>query len=203
MKRAVSWGVFAALITGTTLTYAAPTTYVYTIRGLSSQFQGFPAVPLEGTFTGDDRDHDGVISLDELSNFSLGDAAHPWMDGPVLQLLPSQETPIEDPACVPEPGPEVCRVWSVLRQFSYDLRSGAFTAVGFYPVDSHASIYIETGSRIGLSGPSGSGWWYDWTANTYVAVRPIPEPGTLALFAMGLMAVGSRIGRLVKVVRPS
>jgi hypothetical protein len=199
MKRALSIGVFAALLACASLCRAAPTTYVYTILGLSSQFLGIPAVPLEGTFTGEDLNHDGEISLPELSNFNLGDAAHPWLDGSVRQLLPAQETPVEDLSCVPEPDPEVCRLWSVLQQFTYDQHSGAFTAVGSYPIDYHASTYIATGSRIGIRGPGGSGWWYDWTPNTYVVVRPIPEPGTLALFAMGLLGISVRFGRLVRI----
>lgn len=167
---------------------AAATSYFYTIHHLANPFfNGGPSFPefidFTGLFEGTDSNDDQIISLSEVSLFLVGTRAGSDFN----QLFPSVPGS-SGPLCIPEPDPALCVTHSHLDRFSYDFLTGAFEAQGINPAYPDGS-YIETGKWVGFSGPGGQGVQYGWTPQTYVTVRPVPEPGSWALMAAGLLGL--------------
>lgn len=168
---------------------AAATSYFYTIHHLANPFYRMaPDQPefadFTGLFEGTDRNGDHVIGLSELTLFVVGS-----LRNNVGQLLPSVEG--SEWLCIPDNSPTQCITHSHLDLFSYDLSSGAFEAKGANPSWPDGSL-IETGNAVGFNAPASSvDAIYLWTPQTYVTVRPVPEPGTWALLAAGLLGLGA------------
>lgn len=169
---------------------AAATTYVYSIYNLTFMWDTpgptiWPPQYYSGYFDGEDLNGDNLISLAELTSFRVGTDVR----GDTGLLLPSVSGWV-GPGCIPEPFPEQCITHSHMDAFSYNLDTGAFDAHGAN--DSYEGWFIDTGVGVGfVPPPSGNTYgMLAWTPQTYVTVRPIPEPHTWALMAMGLLGLG-------------
>ena len=89
-----------------------PTTYLSTLH--ESLVLGLPTTDHDHfydvllRFTGVDSNHVGMLSLIEVSNFTLGTIVKPV--GGSYQMWPKFLAPYATVNCVPEPNPDVCRL---------------------------------------------------------------------------------------------
>lgn len=162
---------------------AVPTTYRYVVHDLvnTNLWPPTPTVDLDGLFTGEDLNADGVIARDELTSFFFGNK----------QMFPSVTTEFISNICIPIPDISVCLRKSNLAGFSYDTRTGDFDAHASYPSDERTEWFIDTGRAAGNTGFQGGDQIYWWGPGTYVTVQAIPEPATAGLLALGLVALGA------------
>jgi hypothetical protein len=176
---------------------SSSTTYLFTFHNLL--FAELPAgspdrFDVSGSFSGVDANHDGALSLNELTSFTLGGS---YPVGEQLQFLPSFETPYSSLTCIPEPSPEACRLWSNLASFHYTLGTNDLQASGYYPVDDDASLNFWMPNGSFVSGIASSTTHLNWMPDSWTTVRPIPEPPTAVLLLLGLAGgLRSRTGSI-------
>lgn len=186
--------LLAALLGCAAARSSTPTTYVFTFHHLL--FINLPAtdpnrfVDVSGTFTGDDANHDGELSLGELTNFNFGTSNGP-VGGP-YQLLPSVPTQSFVIDCIPEPDPERCRRWSRLDSFRYPLGSNDLHASGEYPIGDDATVSFTAPNGLVSEGIPSESVELLWTPDTWTSVRPVPEPPMAFLSILGLAVVWRR-----------
>ncbi|WP_181259254.1 PEP-CTERM sorting domain-containing protein [Pseudoduganella armeniaca] len=150
---------------------ATERTWTWTYQGFYNQASAKfdPSFKVSGTFTGDDLNRDGTISLQELTSFEMG---YYTAD-----------------ACANEYGAH-CYVDAF--SFSSD-RKLAFKSRHYYIDDGPFSsgTYITTGEKVmqwGYFGPTETYTWTDQTKLTLVQL-PVPEPSTYAMFGAGMLVL--------------
>lgn len=186
-------GVSALVLAlATTQATAAPTTWNFTISNVELLIDGNSMgtdSPLRGRFTGEDLNQDGIVGRGELSFFEI--------DG--FRFLPSTGL---FSGCAHN-GLE-CMSWSHLDEFSYSSQWGTFlaegSASGFRESYDVTIFFAEPGEHMSPlvnyeHREAGHFVQYQATAATTIAVTPVPEPASLALFGGGLAAVGAWVRR--------
>jgi hypothetical protein len=166
----------AVLLAGAMGSAHADPTYYYDIQHLLGTSDS-PMIPpwdqdFLGVFAGEDVDGDGVIRLPEVSAFYLG------LPNPLSQVVPT--------VCQPIPGSPDCAA-SALEAFHYTLGTDDFAATGRTAGTLRDWAWFETGVAIHfVTTPGQPSFEYRWTPETTLTVRPVPEPGTVGLLALGL-----------------
>lgn len=162
--------------------YADETTWNFSYRGFDNvttgQFE--PTRLLTGSFTGEDRNHDGTIALDELSAFALDRFTY---------FHPEEQSCSNGWTCM-------------LQSFSYGLTGTlslrAFNSDHLWQETLDRTYVIGSYYEIGGRYPGPDGWiywgdryaWNDQTSFT-ISPAPVPEPGPALLLPAGLAVLAA------------
>lgn len=181
----------AALALCCATAHGAPATWTFTYTGFHSvEQQAFdPAATLDGTFTGEDLDRDGVLELGEVSLLLV----QPLRLATSMVGCPDYEYPLYK-GCA-------------LDRFSYSAKDGLDFA-GFVSIqDENNGAYIRVDVDSGQSwldrsgsvrtGSSFRDTW-EWTPRTTVnIVSTIPEPANASMLTLGMagLAAGALLRR--------
>jgi hypothetical protein len=165
---------------------AAASTWTFTISHLCGGCSISPGDFLYGEFTGTDVDHNGSITLSELSELQLGP----------IQFFPDWASGPGEP---PSRGST--------SSFSYMMSTGSleFNAGANYYRDA---INVVTGNFIAMAGPDVLNGTFRWTPETTiqvseVGVSEVPEPSVAYLFVGGLIATLGMVRSLQRKGRAS
>lgn len=151
-----------------------------------------PDTTIEGFFTGEDVNHDNLISRNEISAFSMGQPNQRWGDE-FLSVCPSAGS----------------GTWGVanctLSSFSFntatlELTYSARALWSFYGSTYGVFEWTEEGyTFINTDLPFESNTYLRRTPETYLGFMnpnpPIPEPSTWAMLASGLLIAGAAARR--------
>lgn len=169
----------AALLAGAACAHAAETTWSFTYQGFIDTNTGLfmPDVKLEGTFTGTDRDSDGIIVQEELTGFSTGGYTYLNAQGQ---------------GCAQDGWSPYLRC--IVHSFSYKLTGELDYSTDRWGNDEYAAGWygqVRTGNFF-LSGSysdvSEQEQRYDWSNQTRFSITaaPVPEPVTAVMLPAGL-----------------
>lgn len=126
---------------------------------------GDRCIDLQGSFSGDDADHDGTLSLAELQTLEAGGYA----------LFPDF---VSAPGDLPAQGTTTA--------FSYRIGGDlSFAAQATY---YRIGISVLTGEFFSVVGPVAPAGNFAWTPQTQLQVSAVPEPASAALFVLGGLA---------------
>lgn len=137
----------------------------FTLTDLCRSTPGLPdsCIDLHGSFSGNDLDSDGVISLPELTALN----AEGW------QFYPGFSGPLSG---------------ATTASFSFQL-GGPLSFAG-YASSYRVQAELVTGVGYTLNGPIPDAGVYAWTPATRVLVGAVPEPSQVGLVLAGLLGLG-------------
>ena len=172
----------ALFVAGISSAHAEATTWSFVYQGFVDAATGLfdPQVKFTGSFTGEDRNLDGVIALDELSYFEsqgrtfLSDKAEPDFRGCGTPYFRCQVENFN---------------YALTGNLDYTVATNGGDEVGVFWWYSHAvtgSYFLSGGGQI----PSGSTWesQYNWSHQTSFSISPapVPEPAVALMLPAGL-----------------
>ncbi|OEZ58532.1 PEP-CTERM sorting domain-containing protein [Duganella sp. HH105] len=187
MKKLVCGALLAACSTFTQVACAAPTEWEFTWTGFRFSYNGYysvdhPEYQVKGTFAGTDANHDGTLSMNELSSLKIDF--------------------VDYAACPPNTSTYTCRI----DNFSYSEAGGLVfgaretvysdppnAGIPWWTADSIS--YDELGitkTRFGYQmPPEDMGYYFDsYTTKTVKQISAVPEPETYAMLVAGMMLLG-------------
>lgn len=172
----------ALFVAGISSAHAEVTTWSFVYQGFVDAATGLfdPQVKFTGSFTGDDRNLDGVIAFDELSYFEsqgitfLSDKAEPDFGGCGTPYLRCQVENFN---------------YALTGNLDYTVATNGADEFGIYWWYSRA----DTGSFFHTGGgnvPSNLAWvnQYNWSDQTSFSISPapVPEPAVALMLPAGL-----------------
>jgi|GEM_PF-1646019 len=186
MKKLICGALLAACSTFAQVACAAPTEWEFTWTGFQISYNGYsyvdsPDYQLKGTFAGTDANHDGTLSMNELSSLkidsvdyaacspntatyscSLDSFSFSQAGGLVFH---AQQTVYSDPVSVP---------WWTATVTEYDTESGfKWTGFGYQMQPEYQAFYFDS-----------------YTTKTIKQISAVPEPETYAMLVAGMMLLG-------------